>query len=571
MCSKYRIKSNEVGTHYGHRLASYPKMSTVQLTKESHQDPFKFRCKYDQAEQILGPERDIRANDALATVTTSSKITIVGGGFGGLCAALACIKDLKEDDFTIFDKHANFGGTWYANTYPGCALDIPAVWYSFFSELNKNWSALRPPQFEMEEYILTVVRKFELDRHARFETVVLDLKWRESTAEWVITGRHLGTGQKFEHTTQLLVMLQGGLVYPNQLKVPGLDRFEGDYMHSALWKHNVSFKGKDVVVVGNGCSAAQVIPALLEEYEPKLIVQVVRSKHWILPPLPGVAYQLYRLLSFHRWGIIFVRWLIATIAELKYPLFVGTGWWALAVRWVNTKQALSYMRKTTPPEYHNVVIPDYKIGCKRMIYDYLYLPLLHDPRIDLTDDQIDHIEPHHVVLKSGRRVHADIIVACTGYDLNRTFGSFRAVGRDGKNVQDVWLREGAAAYETILLKECPNLFVLGGPNAATGHSLVVLALENGAAFFTRVARKVLDGTYRSVCVKPAAYDEWNVRIQKRLRKMVFGTAVGGCVSWYTSGGRNTTAYPYSQVWMWWTMRHPKWGDFDTEMGDKKQR
>lgn len=417
-------------------------MSTVTLTYDSHEDPFKYRCTFEEANQILGPNTVVPQDDELPVKETESKITIIGGGFGGLSAALTCIKDLKENDFTIFEKHDNFGGTWYANTYPGCASDIPAVWYSFFSELNSNWSALRPPQYEMEEYILQVVNKFGLKYHGRFRTVITQCKYNTEKAQWDLTGRDLNTGQLLKHTTKLLVMLTGGLVYPRQLTAPGLDDvFEGEYIHSALWRHDVDFKGKNVIVVGNGCSAAQVIPALLDGYEPKLIVQIFRSKHWIMPPLPKIAYTMYKLLSFHRWGIVFIRFIIAAVAESKYPLYSGKGFWASIMRWFNTREATRYMKNTAPKKYHDLLIPDFKIGCKRMIYDYTYLPSLSDPRIDLTNDMIDHVEAKHVVLKSGKRLPCDIIVACTGYDLEKALNSFDVVGKDGRKVNEVWKKK----------------------------------------------------------------------------------------------------------------------------------
>lgn len=545
-------------------------MSTVQITKESHENPTKFRCRYEDADQILGPNSWVPEDDSLPVIKSESKIAIIGGGFGGLSAALTCIKEIKEEDYVIFEKHADFGGTWYANTYPGCASDIPAVWYSFYSELNSNWSALRPPQYEMQEYIKHVVDKHKISDHGRFRTIITEARYRPKTADWILTARNLDNGQKLEHVSKIVLACQGGLVYPSQLKANGLENFKGEYMHSALWRHDVDFKGKNVVVVGNGCSAAQVIPALLDNYDPKLIKQVVRSKHWIMPPLPKIAYSLYRLLSFHRWGILFVRWVIATAAESKYPLYDGTGFWARIIRWYNTRTSLSYIKSTAPKKYHDLLIPDYKIGCKRMIYDYVYLPSLNDPRVDLTDDVIDHIEEKHVVLKSGTRVPADIIVACTGYDLRKAFSSFNYYGDDGVSLKDVWAKEGTSAYETLLVKNCPNLFVLGGPNSATGHSSVVLALENGANYFSKIAPKILDGTYKSIKVKSSVYDTWNTTVQEILKKKVFGTKIGGCVSWYTEGGRNETAYPFSQISAAFRMDSPKWEDLELEKGNSKK-
>lgn len=538
-------------------------MSVVALSKESHKNPQKFRIKYEDAQAVLGPNAKVPKNDELPTISSSSKIAIIGGGFSGLASALTCINDLKEDDFVVFDKHDNYGGTWYANTYPGCASDIPAVWYSLFNELNSTWSAVQPPQYEMQEYCLSLVKKYNLYKYSRFETTVTELRYNDEDANWTISLRNK-SGQLVKHTAKIVINCQGALVHPNQLNVPGLEDFKGEYMHSAIWDHSVSFKGMKVTVVGNGCSANQVIPALLRQYEPESLTQVVRSRHYIMPPVPRFVQFIYKLLSFSRPGIILIRWLIAAFAEARWPLFKGDGLLTRFVRWVNTKQSLMYMKRVCPEKFQDKVIPSFKIGCKRLIFDHSYLPSLHDPRVDVTNEDIDHIEEHAVVMKNGDRIETDILVACTGYNLVKSFSNYNIIGRDGLNLTEVWLDEGASAYETTLLRDCPNFFMIGGPNSATGHSSVVLAIENGCKYVTKVVPKVLSGQYKSVCVKTKSYYNWFHNTQKELAKAVYGTPFGGCVSWYTKGGINFTTYPYSQITYWWRMRHPKWNDLEYE-------
>ena len=78
-------------------------------------------------------------------------------------------------------------------------------------------------------------------------------------------------------------------------------------MHSALWDHSVDFRGKKVVVIGNGCSANQTVPALLNDpqYNVGSLTQISRSKHYIMRPLPKLIYTLYRLFSFNYFTMYF--------------------------------------------------------------------------------------------------------------------------------------------------------------------------------------------------------------------------------------------------------------------------
>src|SRR5438270_13005715 len=58
------------------------------------------------------------------------RVAIVGSGFGGLGMAIR-LKQTGVEDFVIFERAEDFGGTWEANTYPGCQCDVPSHLYSF--------------------------------------------------------------------------------------------------------------------------------------------------------------------------------------------------------------------------------------------------------------------------------------------------------------------------------------------------------------------------------------------------------------------------------------------------------
>lgn len=547
------------------------KMSVIHLTKESHLEPHRFRISYEDAQKVLGEGAKQPINDEIEPVFSRSRVAIIGGGLSGIATAITCLERLKTDDLAIFEKHLNFGGTWWANTYPGAACDIPAIFYSYFKEAADNWSELQPPQYEMEEYVLRVVEKHQLAKYAHFCTQVTQVKYLDEHAEWQASVRDLKTGGLRVHTSKILVTCLGQIVFPQHLKAPGLENFKGDYIHLALWNHEVSFSGKKVVVVGNGCSACQVIPTLLRDYNPESIHQIVRSKHYVMPPLPTFVHKLYRLLSFSRIGIIVVRLIVALGAESRWPLYKGSSLLSRLARFIDTWRSVRYMRKNSPEKYHRLIIPDYKLGCKRPVFDHGYIQSLNDPRMDLSAEAIDHVAANGIVLKGGEFIPADIIVACTGYNVYRSFESYEIIGRNNTNVSALWKKEGVSAHSTFLVRDCPNMFMMAGPNASTGHSLVVLAIENGCAFFERVASRVLSGEYRSITVKTEKYYEWLAMLKRELKKSVFGTSFGGCVSWYSGGDDavNAVTYPYSQVYYWWILRRPDYAAFEMDRGSEK--
>lgn len=531
-------------------------MSTVHVARESHANRTKFRIRHEDAMGVLGPNAHSPFPSSDPIVTSTSTVAIVGAGFAGLAAALMCKDKLKTSDFVVFDKHMQWGGTWWANTYPGCASDIPALWYSLFGELNDNWSTLRPPQYEMEEYILEVVKRRDLQKHARFGVIVEQMVYNQDLGSWTIHAINVESGQRYEHTSTVVFSCKGGLVQPQQLQAPGLhDRFQGEYMHSALWNHAVDFTDKNVVVVGNGCSAVQVVPALVDELHVKSVTQVFRSKHWIRRPLPYVLQLWYKLAARTRIGLVALRWFVAVVAELNYPMFQGNGPVARVLRWLNMRSCRTYVLQNSPEKYHLMLIPDYKIGCKRTICDYKYVPTLNNPKVQLKNSSIEQVGENWVQFADGSVADADIIVACTGYDLSKSYADAGSVvGRNGISIKKLWDKEGTSAYRTVMVRDCPNFFLLGGPNSATGHSSVVSAIENGCALAERAIRPVLSGKAKSVMVKRSAYYSWFEFTQDLLSRGVYGSDFGGCHSWYAAHGINATTYPASQVHFWLTSR-----------------
>ncbi|KAG7664427.1 uncharacterized protein J8A68_002030 [[Candida] subhashii] len=543
----------------------------VTLTQESHDHPENFRINYQASNKILGPIAKVPQNDALPIIETSSKVFTLGAGLGGMASAIYTMDKLKEQDIQIFERHDNFGGTWYVNTYPGVACDIPALWYSFSFALNSNWSRVQPPGYEMEEYILMIAEKYKLAEKTRFKTTVESCVYNDKDGNWTINARDVETGKKLIHTANIVLTCQGGLVQPIHPDIDGLDTFKGTYMHSALWDHSVSFKDKRIIVLGNGCSASQVIPPLLSEhYGAKSITQIFRSRQYYMPPLPKFLFAAYKLLSFSWIGLKLVRLVAITIAEMRMPLFKGNGYISMFLRWMHKRTSKRYVEKYAPKKFHELLIPEFKAGCKRLVFDNYYMPSLNDPRVSLIEDRVKCCVEDGLILENGEHIKADIIVACTGYDVERSFHNYELIGRDQTNIGDLWAKECPSAYRTVMVRDCPNLFMIVGPNGATGHSSVAMAIENSLDYYVKTCKPIIEGKKKSVVVKTEVYYNWFKTIQAELKKSVFGTAFGGCVSWYANEKGNCTVFPWSQIRYWYWTHFPNYKDLEYEDQEQKK-
>lgn len=107
------------------------------------------------------------------------------------------------------------------------------------------------------------------------------MTWDELTSLWTCTFQNELTGEIFTHTAAVVVSAIGTLDRPSVPQIAGADKFQGEMFHSARWKGDVDFKGKSIVVLGNGASATQFVPELVKEVGPHgRVVQLVKSAHW---------------------------------------------------------------------------------------------------------------------------------------------------------------------------------------------------------------------------------------------------------------------------------------------------
>ena len=91
-------------------------------------------------------------------------------------------------DVVALDAHADLGGTWFKNRYPGCRFDSESYTYgySFSDELLQewNWSEHFASQPETLRYLNHVADKFQLREHMLFNTRVSAAHFDEGAGLW---------------------------------------------------------------------------------------------------------------------------------------------------------------------------------------------------------------------------------------------------------------------------------------------------------------------------------------------------------------------------------------------------
>src|SRR4051812_3787058 len=187
------------------------------------------------------------------------------------------LKRAGYEDVTVFERGERVGGVWHHNTYPGAACDIPSHLYEFSFAPNPRWSRRYAPQAEIQAYVEGVAREHGVLDRIRTGTEVTHARWDASRAKWVL---ETTAGP---HEADVLLTACGQLSVPAVPPIPGLDTFAGPAFHTARWQHDVDVTGKRVAVLGTGCSAIQVVPAIQPAAQQVDVYQ--RSPGWTLPKM----------------------------------------------------------------------------------------------------------------------------------------------------------------------------------------------------------------------------------------------------------------------------------------------
>jgi 4-hydroxyacetophenone monooxygenase len=216
--------------------------------------------------------------------------------------------------FTIVEKNAEVGGTWFENQYPDCRVDNPSHLYSYSFEPNHEWPNHFSPQPVLLAYFQNVAKKHGLRAHIRFETQVEEAAFDEPSGAWKVRIRDK-SGKVETLTAKAVISAVGQLNQPSLPDIPGRDDFGGPAFHSARWRHDVDFKGKRVAVVGTGASAFQFAPEVAKEAAQLTVFQ--RTPPWLAPtpdyhePTSAAEKWLIEHMPFYgKWYRFWLFWML---------------------------------------------------------------------------------------------------------------------------------------------------------------------------------------------------------------------------------------------------------------------
>ncbi|GAB2560380.1 flavin-containing monooxygenase [Spirosoma aerophilum] len=460
------------------------------------------------------------------------QVGIIGAGFAGLVAALRLKKQQKES-FVIFERAAEIGGTWRDNVYPGCACDVASPLYSFADEPNPDWDSLYASQSEILAYIKSVVERNNLRSHIRFNTDIVKAQFVPESGYWQLTDARGNTT-----TVKVLLAALGPLNRPNIPAFSGMSTFQGAIFHSAEWDTTYDLSGKNVAVIGTGASAIQLVPAIAPQVKSLTVFQ--RTPAWISHrlnrPLSEAARQLFRrfplLMKAQRESIFWLN-------ELIGMGFTGSQWLNTVMKRISLKKLADEVHD---PEVRKRLTPAYTIGCKRILKSDDFYPTFNRPNVHLVTEAIDTFTPTGIRAADGREYVVDTVILGTGFKVADLNFYTQFIGKNGRQLMDVWQKTGGEAYKGVTTASFPNLAFLLGPNTGLGHNSVIHMMESQMNYIMQYIDQIEQlGESGYLDVKQSIQHTYNQRLQEQFTGTVWAS---GCQSWYMNeAGKNTTLYP----------------------------
>lgn len=385
-------------------------------------------------------------------------VLVVGAGISGIDAGYHLAKLCPERSYAIFEGREAMGGTWDLFRYPGIRSDSDMFTLGFgFKPWPGEKSIADGPS--IRAYIEDTAREFGIDRHIRYRHKVVGASWDSAAALWTVEVERGDDAQPLRVTCGFLFMCGGYYNYARGHRPHWQDEetFAGSIIEPQFWPADLDHAGKRVIVIGSGATAVTVVPAMARTAAHVTMLQrsptYIASQPEVDVLANGLRRWLPKSLAYH-----LVRWRNLMLGAYFFDL--------CRKKPAQVKKALIDMaRAELGPDcdVETHFTPRYDPWTQRLcaVPDNDLFHAIRDGRAEVVTDQIERFTEDGVLLSSGRRLVADIIVAATGLEMQLLGGARITV--DGALVDF----SRTFNYKGVMFSGVPNFAtVFGYLNAA---------------------------------------------------------------------------------------------------------
>ncbi len=350
-----------------------------------------------------------------ATTTEHFDVLIVGAGISGVGGAYHLKTQCPDKSFVVLEGLENFGGTWWMHRYPGIRSDSDL--YTFGYRFKPWVGAPIASGEEILKYMGEVIDENDIGRHIRYGHQITSATWSTADRKWTIEGVRKDTGAAVRFTCNFLWMCQGYYRHSEGYtpEWEGMSTFKGKIVHPQTWPDDLAYKGKKVIVIGSGATAATLVPAIAGDTAHTTLLQ--RSPTYFIPGRNEneLANTLRELEVDENWIHEIVR---------RKVLFDQAAFTKRAVEESDAvrDELLEGVRAFVGPDFDIArhFTPKYRPWRQRIAFvpDGDLFQGVVAGKASVVTDEIERFTEKGILLKSGEELEADIIITATGFNLS---------------------------------------------------------------------------------------------------------------------------------------------------------
>jgi len=385
-------------------------------------------------------------------VSTRYDVLIIGAGISGIGMACQLARQCPGKRVAILERRQAIGGTWDLFRYPGIRSDSDMMTFGYGF---RPWSDTRilADGPSIRRYVNETAREYGIDKQIHFGLKVTKANWSSKARRWTVTAVDEKESRVRSFSCNFLVTATGYYNY-DQGHLPdfaGVENFKGECIHPQHWPEGLNYRGKRVVVIGSGATAVTLVPAMARDTAHITMLQRSPSYVYTLPATDKAAEALKGLVPEHwiyaasRARNILVQRSIYNLSR-SFPKLTRAVLLAMVRRQVGKDFDMAHFTpKYMPWDERLCVVPDGDL-----------FKVLRDGKASVVTDHIERFTDKGILLKSGRVLEADIVVAATGLQVQSLGGMELTV--DGR--QESLSRR--MTYKAVLIDDLPNLAYLFG-------------------------------------------------------------------------------------------------------------
>src|ERR1700740_2055807 len=196
----------------------------------------------------MGLRTHVLASSLTAMANEHVDVLIIGAGLSGIDAASSVLRDHPTRAVAVLEARDDLGGTSDLFKYPGMRSDSYIFTFAFKW---RPWASDVPLANGtlIKNYLAETAAEQGVDQVIRYGHQVSKAEWDSTTELWTVTAKVKGRSKKI--TARFLWSCTGYYDYGQgfQPKFPGVDDFEGTFIHPQFWPEDLDYAGKKVVIL----------------------------------------------------------------------------------------------------------------------------------------------------------------------------------------------------------------------------------------------------------------------------------------------------------------------------------